>query len=230
MTMGVSAAACEAAITKTQQQLAEIDPALEKLRNRVNKELAKLIWPLGEAIKWAWNKLLNLVQRFRSEVEGMLRNARVPFLFDEFEDRWLTVRANAAKGASVIQQEVIVNGDKVWGGVAGGAYQTGVGQQPVALEGVATKAKDIAAACTTARNAGYVFYIGMAAAVVLAVVALATSFTVAPAIAALIGALVAFGVAVSTLLLETNAAAKAFQATQGPGEAFPGGTWPQATN
>ncbi len=227
--MGVSAAACQAAITRTQQQLMRLNPALEQLRQKVNKELAKLLWPLGEALKWAWNKLIGLAQEFRKKVEQMLENARVPFVFDEYEDPWLKIGGDAVTAASDIQLEVNTNGKKVWSGLAGGAYQQGVEQQPLAMDTLVTKANAISAACTTIRNAGYFFYIGMAVATVSAIAAIVTAGTVAPAVAALIVAIAAFGAAVATLLLETNAASKALSANLGPGRAFPGNRWPQAT-
>jgi len=227
--MGIDAATFEAAITKTQQQLMEFDPVLERLRQNINNQLAMLVWPLSENLKWAWDKLVNLVQWFRSDVEGMLRNARVPFIFDRYEDRWLKIGSDAGDSSSTIQNEVNINGKRVWGGLAGGAYQEGVKQQPIAMDGIADKANNLAEACTTIRNGGYGFYIGLGIAVVSGVAAIATAELVAPAIAALMIAIASYAGAVSTLLLETNAAAKSMSGNLGPDYAFPGNRWPPAT-
>jgi len=227
--MGISAATVESAIARMQKHMEELGPALERLRQKVNKEIEKQPWPVSATYRWAWDKLINLVQKIREKVAEMLANSRVPFIFDEHEDRWLKIGGDAVEASSTIQDSVNKNGKRVWGGRAGGAYQEGVKQQPVAMDAIVDKANTIAEACTSVRNAGYVFYIGMAAAVVAAVVAIATAGAVAPAIAALIAAIVAIAVAVTTLLLETNAAAKSLSGNLGPGRAFPGNAWPPAT-
>lgn len=194
--MGISAATVESAIARMQKHMEELGPALERLRQKVNKEIEKQPWPVSATYRWAWDKLINLVQKIREKVAEMLANSRVPFIFDEHEDRWLKIGGDAVEASSTIQDSVNKNGKRVWGGLAGGAYQEGVKQQPVAMDAIVDKANTIAEACTSVRNAGYVFYIGMAAAVVAAVVAIATAGAVAPAIAALIAAIVAIAVAV----------------------------------
>jgi hypothetical protein len=226
--MSISAATFESVITRTEVQIGRLGPAIEQLRQKVNRQLAKLLWP-GKALEWAWNKCVDLAEKFASKVREMLENARVPFIFDQYEDRWLKIGGDAVEASSTLQKEVNDNGKRVWGGLAGGAYQEGVKEQPVAMDSIMSKANAISGACTSIRNAGYGFYIGMAVAVVSAIAALVTVETVVGAIAGLVVAIAAIAAALATLLLETNTAAKALSANLGPGRAFPGNAWPPAT-
>ncbi|MBO2460229.1 hypothetical protein [Actinomadura violacea] len=227
--MGISAATFEQAIVKTEQQMEQLGPAMEHVRQVVNKQLSKLIWPLGAGLKWAWNKCIGLAQKFRELVVEMLKNAQVPFIFDRYEDRWLAIGSDAVEAASTMQKEVNDNGKRVWGGLAGGAYQEGVKEQPVAMDAIMAKANAISGACTDIRNAGYGFYIGMSIAVVSAIAALVTVETIVGAIAGLVVAIAAIVGAVATLLLETHSAKQELSANLGPGRSFPGNAWPPAT-
>ncbi|MEU6749311.1 hypothetical protein ABZ914_24075 [Spirillospora sp. NPDC046719] len=227
--MGISAATFEHAITRTEQQLEKLGPAMERLRQLVNKQLSKLIWPTGEVVKWAWNKLVGLVQKFNSMVVEMLKNANVPFIFDRYEDTWLKIGGDSGDSASTMQKEVNDNGKRVWGGLAGGAYQEGVKEQPIAMDAIGDKANNISSACTDIRNAGYGFYIGMAAAVAGAVAALVTIETVVGAIAGVAAAIVALLAGLATLMLETHSAKQELSANLGPNHALPGNAWPPAT-
>ena len=89
--MGISAATVESAIARMQKHMEELGPALERLRQKVNKEIEKQPWPVSATYRWAWDKLINLVQKIREKVAEMLANSRVPFIFDEHEDRWLKI-------------------------------------------------------------------------------------------------------------------------------------------
>jgi hypothetical protein len=226
----VSASQCQAAITKTENAMNRLPMVLEDLRQKFNRSIAARIPLVGQGIQWLWNKIISLANKLRDKANEMLQNARTPFIFDDFEDKWIKIHdkiMNDGGIAPTLQIQVDDSG-KFWGGDAGGKYKEGVSRQPAAANSIGTKASSIASACTSLRNAGYTFYIAMAAALVLCITALVTAGAPPAAIAALIGALVSIGVAVAGLLLQVNSGKKSLQEIKGAGSTFAEG-WPKAT-
>lgn len=226
----VDASQAQAAITKAENFVNnQLPSTLEDLRQKFEDSFLSKIPMIGDAIGWLWNKILDLADKVRQKVSEMLKNARVPFIFDEYDDKWIQIhkKMKGDGGVAATLQLNVDGSEKFWGGDAGGAYKEGVSRQPTAADSIGSTASSIAAACTSIRNAGFTFYIAMAAALVLVIVALATAAAPPAAIAALIGCLVSIGVAVAGLLIQVNTGKKSLEEVKGGGSTFAGG-WPKA--
>jgi hypothetical protein len=226
----VSASQCQAAITKSENAINRLPSVLEDLRQKFNKSIVAQIPLVGQGLQWLWNKIISLAGQVRDKVNEMLQNARVPFIFDDYVNKWIgiheKIKNNSDGMAAVLQINVNHSGD-FWGGDAGGAYKDGMSLQPGAADAIGGQAGSIASACESIRDAGYTFYITMAAAIALLIVALVTAEVPPAAIAALLAALVAIGVALAGLFIQVDTGKKSLKENKGGGSTFAEG-WPKA--
>ncbi|GAA3931871.1 hypothetical protein GCM10023085_11500 [Actinomadura viridis] len=225
--MGFTAAQYQATINEINVNLSKIDSGLERVRQVVNKQLEKDPL-LGPALKMAFNKIVDLTAKGVEKIQSALKAAAIPLVMNRHEDTWLKLRGQADGVATTLAAQ-LNKYDTSWKGIAGGAYHKGVGQQPAAAGAITTKATSIAAACTSIRNAAYVFYLALGTALASLLVAFLTASTVAGPIGAAVTFVIAIAVALLGLLLNLGAAEKSLQGASGGGTALPGNHWPPAT-
>ena len=190
---------------------------------------------IGDAVKWALNKLKGVVEQVCAKLKQLLQGAEVPTAMWSAGSKWLDIQHSTSTVASTIAGQIQTNGNE-WSGIAGGKYNNGVSNQGGAASQMSSIAGGMQSNCSSVANSGFAFYAAIAAGVATIIGGLvacaAAGWTGAGAIAGLvvtiIGALIGFGGAVAAVQFGINAATRGFQGLTADGSSFPNNAWPTA--
>jgi hypothetical protein len=231
--MGFTQGAYTALVTKLEESPAKIVSLTNTIISNVNGSLGWI--PLiGDAVKAALNKLKGLVEEVCAKLKQLLQGAAVPLSMWNAGGQWLGIQGSANKVAGAINGQMQANGNE-WQGLAGGKYNTGVGEQGSAAGTMSTVAGGMQSNCSAVGNAGLAFYsaiaVGEGAIVGGLITCAAAGWTGVGAIVGLCvaigGALLGFGAAVGAVQIGIDSATRGFTGLTDVG--LPNNAWPLAT-
>lgn len=231
--MTFSTATYEALIQKIEHVLQSIANAVNRFISAVESAASSI--PIiggliGDGAKWLLEKLRNLVQEGLNKVEAFLRPAMVPPMIWNDGQTWSQIGRAAGNTASTLSGINAQNGSE-WKGIAGGKYQDGVQDQPTAANTLSSWAGTVMGACDSIAEGGYGFYAACAVALVSFLVAVIGAGTgdLPAVIGGAVGMLASIAGALVSFYFGVASATRTLQSVTWNNDAFPGGSWPQAT-
>lgn len=231
----------EEALAKVHELLDKVEQKLEELSDKVNSVLSNVPAALGwvvDKFQAAWSRMLEKVGEFWQKVSEFISWMGVPWDLNDAKSRWLSLSNHiAARSVDMGSSRV----DNAWRGRAADAYAESIDPQKRALEAIQPDLTNpIATALGDLAGAIYVFWAGLAAALVALVLAIigasaagATIVGLPAAPVAVIGGIATALVAIAGTMVNLNSnassAATEFTKVSNAVGAFGSKHWPTAT-